>query len=823
MKHETFLRALPVALILYLSLLKLGSSVGADDLSVSNAAALKQVIATPTEGPCDPSNPQSLGWQLYMSDQPLVAGMTPPTEPPPRETFWTGTGQVYAVFRTPCSHSWPQQSAVRIQILDRDGTIQFDSGSLILARNQWQFEEWAVPAGQSIPRAGSPYDTTLFWLDQGELSSAAQVTWMIEDPPTPTPTATTTATVELTATPGASPTPTRTRTPEPTATPAGTPVPAIVFDRPAYFTTSDVAIVEVTDARRNLDFAISETIDIHVRSRTRPTLPGLMIPLAETSSNSSRFRGILGFSMIDSDSRQRRIHVSDGDWVQAIFGDLEAEVRWYASTPTPSPSPSPTPIPTRTPTPTFTPAPTLTPTPTPPVWVSFDREDYVTDQVVAVLTVLDPNQNVDPQTADIVRVFVLSSADERGIIVQARETDANAGFFTTAAAGKNLGFCSACQESDQDRAVLKVANGDLLTAFYADSAHPDCCQDTAWWYLTALPTPTPTSAPNTPTPSSTASGPDIEPPTGSVIINRGAETDQGAIYTTSPNVVLALSATDTQSGVVSYRTSVDSLDYSNWLDYTPEISVNLGAGDGEKIIYVQFRDGAGWISEVYTDTIILDTSAGSAYGLSINDGALWTNSTTVSLTIPAQAGTAEMQISNDGGFIGAMWEPYALYQAWEMTALDNNVLPRTVYVRFRDTAGNTPSTFQDDIILDVVAPASEITEVKLAALDAASFGALRVTAPSSTMPVTVRWAGSDNISGVKWYDIQARTAEGEWTDWVVRTTATEAVYHAQPGQAYLFRSRAQDNAGNWEAYQDHAGHESIEIHTVWLPAILRSR
>ncbi|MFQ5341599.1 MAG: hypothetical protein ACE5F6_08660, partial [Anaerolineae bacterium] len=317
--------------------------------------------------------------------------------------------------------------------------------------------------------------------------------------------------------------------------------------------------------------------------------------------------------------------------------------------------------------------------------------------------------------------------------------------------------------------------------------------------------------------------PDTEPPIGSVVINRCTTTNQGAIYTTSPNVLLALSASDNQSSVTSYRTSVDGTNYSDWFNYTTAASANLGSSDGEKTIYVQFKDGAGNLSEVYTDTIILDTNAGSDYGLSVNDGALWTNTTAVSLTIPAQAGTAEMQVSNDGGFQDVEWEPYTLYKDWQITSFGSNVLPRTVYVRFRDVAGSTSSTFQDDIILDITAPVSEITEVRLSAAYGPDRSAISTKATGATVPIMVRWAGTDDLSGVKWYDIQVRTAEGAWADWLAQTTETAAVYQVKPGQVYYFQSRAQDNAGNWEEYPGGEGYRSIKIYTIRLPALLKTQ
>ncbi|MFQ5857439.1 MAG: hypothetical protein ACE5LU_17675 [Anaerolineae bacterium] len=847
------------------------SSVGADNPSVQNAVALQQATATPTEIPCPLGDPIASGWQLYMSDQPFLAGMSPPDEPPPREVFETGTRRVYAVFRTPCGQKVLPQYTLSIQVRDRSGGIQFDSGPMTVAKNQWGSAEWAVPADRSIPSGGSPYVTKLFWLDQAQPTHAAEVYWVVgvsvrfdresysgeedeagvtvidysaepgqefvtahvsseTDPspggleimlqrssiargqfetingirfdddctqsagsvlcvthedqllaeyasvidpnqmftdearwyranftptptwppsptpgpptstptfgpsptptpvtpsPTPTPTEFPWATiVPLTVQPGqydvgsvssnapdqnllgtyavfagsysargqnklygaihfdlkdvpahaeitkawldivgldishlnpqlggewtvkmvlddtadgiwtggghpyfptyrtlvqqqptvipvgtpmrpedlhrevlnrfvfseaargllearlgagevafrldgplmdefqsftwysgygsgdqdkkpvlfleykvfgatwtpsptplVSPTPTSTATPtatptptgtrEPTSTSTATPVPGIAFHKPAYYTTSDVAIIEVVDPRQNLNPLAQDTIAVHVRSRTAPSQPGLRIPLTETSNNSGRFMGPLGFSTTGSDSLGRRIHVSNGDWIEAVFFDLpRAEAHWYAQAPTPTSTATATLTPTMTATPTPTPTPTVTPTPTLPAWVAFDREEYSPDYDMAVLTVLDPNADTDPEQMETVPVYVSSETDMRGIMIVVRETNTNTGIFTSAAAGRSVSFCWQCTESSQDEGVLKVSDGDLLTAFYSDPVHTDCCRDTARWYLsqtpaTRTPTPTPT-LPATPT-STPAQSPTATP------------------------------------------------------------------------------------------------------------------------------------------------------------------------------------------------------------------------------------------------------------------------------------------------------------------------
>jgi len=92
------------------------------------------------------------------------------------------------------------------------------------------------------------------------------------------------------------------------------------------------------------------------------------------------------------------------------------------------------------------------------------------------------------------------------------------------------------------------------------------------------------------------------------------------------------------------------------------------------------------------------------YAVTINAGALYTKNVSVTLTLIAPADTSEMQISNDGGFAQAHWEPYQPTREWQLTRYLNYAIPHTIYVRFKDSAGAIWGTFQDDILLDQTPP-----------------------------------------------------------------------------------------------------------------------
>ena len=93
--------------------------------------------------------------------------------------------------------------------------------------------------------------------------------------------------------------------------------------------------------------------------------------------------------------------------------------------------------------------------------------------------------------------------------------------------------------------------------------------------------------------------------------------------------------------------------------------------------------------------------------VSINDGAVFTTGTAVTLNLCAPNVT-QMQVSNDGGFGGVPWETYARSKPWTLTSHSNYVIPRYVYVAYKDSAGQIFSTYLDDIILDPNPPEAKV-------------------------------------------------------------------------------------------------------------------
>ncbi|WP_175491109.1 Ig-like domain-containing protein [Pontibacter chinhatensis] len=88
-------------------------------------------------------------------------------------------------------------------------------------------------------------------------------------------------------------------------------------------------------------------------------------------------------------------------------------------------------------------------------------------------------------------------------------------------------------------------------------------------------------------------------PTGTIAINGGAP------YTASPGVTLSMTATDALTGVEGMRFSNDNTTWSTWLPFATSQPWTLSAGNGNRKVYAQLRDGAGNIGMMETQ-IILD-------------------------------------------------------------------------------------------------------------------------------------------------------------------------------------------------------------------------
>jgi hypothetical protein len=194
---------------------------------------------------------------------------------------------------------------------------------------------------------------------------------------------------------------------------------------------------------------------------------------------------------------------------------------------------------------------------------------------------------------------------------------------------------------------------------------------------------------------------DLYPPTGNITI------EDGRYAHNSTWVKIDVEANDTHEPIEMQMARTPDFSQATWWPHYPSNTYGLlDEPEGNVTIYLRLRDAAGRISETYNDTIVIDTTPPEGT-LLINDGAKYTNSTTVTLSWSATdlTGVVGMMASNDPDFGGAIWEDPMSAFSWMIGEADGT---HTVYLKIRDFVG-WETVLTDDIILDRTPPAASLS------------------------------------------------------------------------------------------------------------------
>lgn len=182
--------------------------------------------------------------------------------------------------------------------------------------------------------------------------------------------------------------------------------------------------------------------------------------------------------------------------------------------------------------------------------------------------------------------------------------------------------------------------------------------------------------------------------------------------------------------------------------------------------------------------------AGREIGLSIDDGADFTNSPDVKLNLGWRGLVDKVKVSNDGGFAPSKTRVLEIENSdplsWRLVVLGSERLPKTVYVRFHGPGlgnGWDTVTYTDDIVLDTVKP--EIVSASLG-----SAGAAVLAAKGRTLRVKAR----DNKSGIR--SMQVSKGKPRKKAKVLKYRKTVSV--ARSGRLFV---RVRDGAGNWSKWK----------------------
>ena len=234
---------------------------------------------------------------------------------------------------------------------------------------------------------------------------------------------------------------------------------------------------------------------------------------------------------------------------------------------------------------------------------------------------------------------------------------------------------------------------------------------------------------------------------------------RGALYTL---IIIAFTCSPVSAAVYTYQ-------YDNLNRLT---KVVYGDGTTEEFTY----DAAG---NRLTHVVTEPDNTPPTGDVAINNGNQYTSLSTVTLSLSATdpgSGVSQMRFSNDGTTWSA-WEPYATSKTWALAPGSGS---KTVYVQFKDNAGNISTSYTGVVVLDADPPTGSIV---------INGGVAYTTNPN----VTLTLSGTDTGSGVS----QMRFSNDgiSWTGWEPYATSKPWTLASGNGIKAVY-VRYLDSAGN---------------------------
>ena len=263
---------------------------------------------------------------------------------------------------------------------------------------------------------------------------------------------------------------------------------------------------------------------------------------------------------------------------------------------------------------------------------------------------------------------------------------------------------------------------------------------------------------------------DTIPPTGTIVINNGAQT------TSSQYVTLGLTWSDgSGGGVTRMRFSDDGTHWTIWEPPTATRMHQFPTGDGYKTVRVQYCDKAGNYSVSYRAYILLDTTSPTG-GIVIDGGAATTTRPFVTLTLnwaDAGVGVSQMHFSDDG-ITWTGWKPLAAIRAHRLPA---GLGYHTVHVQYIDKLNNHSPVYKALIKSISTAPPVQIS-IDPAAVRTGSTAVIRISwRPAMPPGALLEWsasAGQVSSTGTGQYVYTAPSEPGRAFIYLAVTTAQGA-------------------------------------------------
>lgn len=210
--------------------------------------------------------------------------------------------------------------------------------------------------------------------------------------------------------------------------------------------------------------------------------------------------------------------------------------------------------------------------------------------------------------------------------------------------------------------------------------------------------------------------------------------------------------------------------------------------------------GWGLLDVAQALTIGVNDAAAPTGTVSLNDGNAYARASQATLGIAASdvgSSVTSMSFSNNGISFSS-WETYATSKTWDIntgygaSSVDGI---KTVYVRFRDAAGNISAITSDQIVLDTVEPVTPL----FSAHAPSPYQAVKAVSgvPTSLKSPIVEWSSTDVTSGIAGYRIEYVTdTETNFQGGAIEAVQSYPMRSFSASTTVYLRVVAVDNAGN---------------------------
>jgi alpha-tubulin suppressor-like RCC1 family protein/predicted RNA-binding protein with TRAM domain len=276
--------------------------------------------------------------------------------------------------------------------------------------------------------------------------------------------------------------------------------------------------------------------------------------------------------------------------------------------------------------------------------------------------------------------------------------------------------------------------------------------------------------------------------------------------TTGASDVTSTTAILTGRVTANFALTIASMEVSAQSDFSSDVRV-FAAGNVSGVVSsavsvkaVDLREGTMYFYRVVASnslgrtvgaTVSFETAA--PVGVSIDDGADYTDSPKVQVSLSWPRTAIAVLLSNDGGFKKYERVSLSKVTAWTLASTGNERLPKTIYVRYVMSDGSRSETFTDDIILDETDPTlGAVTATRVSGATVNALSAFVAKKPLKKPSVRMNISASDANSGLDRIEIKGG---GKTLNFTVNPTTKRSVVTVTTSRTSV-QVRSVDRAGN---------------------------